>query len=178
MSEDRQISNSEKKTRVANRYALPKVPQKALTKEQQERALALRKEGKSIKRIAKELHIHDKRVAYFIRPIEEKANVHKHNKKLFKEFLKYSFKETDKSCRTFVAQINENLLSLLEGQLLGKGGSKERKQEVQEMLTNLLTSYVGAAMEVAALSFWTMPAKYKKLWLYMAGEEPEWPYEV
>lgn len=134
----------------------------------------LRKEGKSIKAIGKAIHRSDKTVAAYLRPIEEKMRKHKHNKRLFNEFTKYTCADTLSVCNDFIAIFNKGICEQ-EELFDSKLTKKELQKKFKAILDEMRDAFANAAMNVAILAFWTMPAKYKKLWLYMAGEEPTLP---
>lgn len=131
----------------------------------------LRKEGKSIKAIGKAIHRSDKTVAVYLRPIEEKMRKHKHNKRLFNEFMKYTSANTLAACNDFIAIFTKGILCQ-ENLVDSKLPKKELYKKLKSILDEMRDAFVDAAMQMTILTLWTMPAKYKKLWLYMAGEEP------
>jgi hypothetical protein len=141
---------------------------------EKKKALEQRSKGKSIKSIAKEMHISDKRVSAFLRPIEEKKRKHKANKRLFDRFVAHACSYSNDAVKEFVATISASQLSQIQNVLVGRS-KKEQKIELRKSLEELFETFLGASMSLADVAIWTMPAKYKKLWMSNILEEPKMP---
>lgn len=145
---------------------------KGLTEAEISLVLKARAAGESIKKIAKKIHVSDKRVASFLRPIEEKKRRHKINKGLFDKFVRLSCANANKTTRDFVATLNDHLLSQIED-VLKSGNKKDAKKKLRKSLDEIWVKFLDASMQMAIITMWTMPAKYKKLWMYMVCEDPQ-----
>ena len=147
----------------------------AILGEQEKKAVLKKREnGKSIKAIAKEMHISDKRISAFLKPIEEKKRKHDANKKLFDRFVALSCSHADDAVNEFVSAISDSQLSQIQNVLVGKP-KKEQKIELRKSLEELFETFLDASMRMAVVAMWTMPAKYKKLWMYNLCEDPKMP---
>lgn len=141
---------------------------------EKKKVLEQRSNGKSIKAIAKEMHISDKRISAFLRPIEEKKRKHEVNKRLFDRFVALSCSHANDAVNEFVAAISDSQLSQIQNLLVGKP-KKEQKIELRKSLEQLFETFLDASIRMAVVAMWTMPAKYKKLWMYNVMEEPKLP---
>lgn len=146
-------------------------PPKEFTEQEKKRILDYRASGKSMKFIAKAMRISDKRIAAFIRPIEDKKRKHEINKRIFDKFVVQACSTANESVNEFIASISESQLSHIRNVLGGKL-KKEQKKDLHNSLEALFETFLDASMRMAVVAMWTMPAKYKRLWLYNIYEDP------
>lgn len=142
-----------------------------LTVSEKKAVIEQRSKGKSIKAIAKDMHISDKRISAFLRPIEEKKRKHEVNKRLFDRFIAYACSHAHDAVNELVAAISESQLSQIQNVLVGKP-KKEQKIELRRSLEALFETFLDASMRMAVVAMWTMPANFKKLWMYNIFEDP------
>lgn len=142
-----------------------------LTVSEKKAVIEQRSKGKSIKAIAKEMHISDKRISAFLRPIEEKERKHRINKGLFDKFIRLTCRSANESVNEFVAELSNSQLTQIEG-VLSEQSAKKRKEKLHTALTGVLETFIAAALRMGIVAMWTMPAKYKKLWMYNIFEDP------
>ena len=154
-----------------------------LTKEQMDKIVRrYRKCGWSIKRIAKELHISDKRVSHYLKGgccdykvVAEKPKNGKGEKgvDLFSKIVKEScsklnkgiFDYSDLVCRTIL----EELLDVLKHETSVKEGMKNSEARVRKLRDSLAEVLIEAGIAV----IWTMPPALKKLWMDNIGRDPQ-----
>lgn len=144
---------------------IPESSDKTLAKMQE-----MRKNGKSIKDIARSLHISDRKVSGYF-------NVVGDPKKLNDDFQKFCSKVAmyeESTGRDFIAALNKGMLEQVEGLLKSKQPSKK---EIEESTKKILDENVDAFLDAAFISglaaFWLMPVKYKRLWLENVNTEPK-----
>ena len=99
---------------------------------------------------------------------------HKHNKRLFIEFMKHTSDRTLSACNDLIDKFTNGILDY-QALFDMKLPRNELRKRTKVMLDEMRDVFVSAAMQTAVLTLFTMPAKYKKLWLYMSGDEPTLP---
>lgn len=145
-----------------------------LSESEKSTVLKFRSKGKSIKAIAKQMHISDKRISAFLRPIEEGKRKHEVNKRLFDRFIAYACSCANDAVNEFVAAVFDSQISQIQNVTSGKP-EKELKKDLHNSLEALFETFLDASMRMAVVAMWTMPAKYKKIWLYNIFENPKLP---
>ena len=143
-----------------------------LTEDQISVIIKGREKGLSIKAIARSLHISDKRVAAFVRLLNEE----KKRDMSFHNFVREACNDADKACRHFMATLFSHVYDEMEEVADGKKHTqKEIKKHVKKALNESLDAYMDSALLMAIVAMWTMPAKFKALWLDNCNVDPKGP---
>lgn len=130
----------------------------------------MRKQGKSIKAIARHFHCSDKKIAAIVKPMDEK----KKSEMEFQRFVNLACERADCATSHFVEQFNKGVLSQMEDILKGKKTSpKEVERMTYKILDENFDAFQDAALVMGIAALWTMPAKFKKLWLDNIATEPK-----
>lgn len=134
----------------------------------------LRKEGKSIKAIARLLHISDKTVAAIVKVYDKKLK----REAAFQRFIKQVCDDTEIADKNFIATLHKSLLSQLADALIHKRliGRHEIKPALFKAFEDTKDAFAEAVSLHGILSFWTMPVYFKRLWAQSLYTEPENPY--
>lgn len=145
---------------------------KSLTQESIREIQQLRKNGWSIKAIARHFHCSDKKIAAIVRPIDEK----KKSEQEFQRFVKLACKQADCAVCHLISQLNEGMLTQMKDILVGKKTSpKEVAKMTNEILDKNFAAFQDAALAMGVAALWTMPVKFKKLWMDNMATEPKDP---
>lgn len=144
---------------------------KPLTTEQKEKITILyRERGWSIKKIAKHLHIGDKRVSAFLRgkPCGCECNK-KPAKQETDEFLitvKGLVKAYEKACNNFVDVVYKTILEEISDLLTTKKVTKkECEKRVDARLDRLFNAAMNMTYSAGCAAIFTMPPRFKRMWL-------------
>ena len=158
-------------TTKRNRSIAMKSP---LTEKQQKEIERLyRKSGWSIKKIAKHLHISDKRVSAFLRGKGGDCGIT--TKEPFQIAVEHAVKicgESIAKCTdTIYRTILESLLEVLEGANGGKS-PKAYDKKTDKMLSKLYDALAEAIYNTSVAVLFTMPKKFKNIWVSNIDNEP------
>ena len=137
------------------------MPPKALTNDQIEYILDARDEGKSIKKIAKELHISDRRISAFLAPYEKQRN------ELIKEYDNFgtiACHDAGKSLREVTAALAECFLDTISDVFQAKSSRESIAKNVKKNLDGIAESLHEMVMNIAIVTMWAMPPDKKMLW--------------
>lgn len=152
---------------------------KPLTKEQKTKMDWLyRERGWSIKKIAKHLHIGDKRVSAYLRgkPCGCECNK-KPNKKVNDSFLvtvKGLAKTYEKACNNFVDTVYKIILEEISDLLSTKKiTKKECEKRVDGRLDRLFDASMNLTYSAGCAAIFSMPPKFKRLWLESILRNPK-----
>lgn len=144
---------------------------KPLTTEQKEKITILyRERGWSIKKIAKHLHIGDKRVSAFLcgKPCGCGCNK-KPAKQETDEFLitgKGLVKAYEKACNNFVEVVYKTILEEISDLLTTKKVTKkECEKHVDARLNRLFNSAMNMTYSAGCAAIFSMPPRLKRMWL-------------
>lgn len=150
-----------------------------LTKEQKGKIDWLyRERGWSIKKIAKQLHIGDKRVSAYLRgkPCGCECNK-KPDKKLNDSFLvtvKGLAKTYEKACNNFVDTVYKIILEEISDLLSTKKiTKKECEKRVDGRLDRLFDVSMNLTYSAGCAAIFLMPPKFKRLWLESILRNPK-----
>lgn len=133
---------------------------------EEKKILAARRNGKSIKAIAKEMHVSDKRISAFLRFEENKKSECVDVKKSLSRLTDEMSKFAERDARKFIASFTRTLLEEIEKVLKG---NNNKTDNLLKNLDTTLTQFITAAMSVAMLTMWSMPKDVKQLWLNLAS---------
>ena len=152
---------------------------KPLTKEQKEKIDWLyRERGWPIKKIAKDLHIGDKRVSAYLRgkPCGCECNK-KPEKKVNDSFLvtvKGLAKAYEKACSNFVDTVYKIILEEISDLLSTKKiTKKECEKRVDENLNRLFNASINLTYSAGCAAVFMMPPNFKQLWLESILRNPK-----
>ena len=152
---------------------------KPLTKEQKEKIDRLyRERGWAIKKIAKHLHIGDKRVSAYLRgkPCGCDCNK-KPDKKVNELFLvtvKGRAKAYEEACSNFVDTVYKIILEEISDLLLPKKiTKKECEKRVDGRLDRLFNASMNLTYSAGCAAIFSMPPKFKRLWLESILRNPK-----
>ena len=152
---------------------------KPLTKEQKEKIDWLyRERGWPIKKIAKHLHIGDKRVSAYLRgkPCGCECNK-KPDKKVNDSFLvtlKGISKTYEKACSNFVDTVYKIILEEISDLLSTKKiTKKECEKRVDGRLDRLFDASMNLTYSAGCAAIFSMPPKFKRLWLESILRNPK-----
>ena len=152
---------------------------KPLTKEQKEKIDWLyRERGWSIKKIAKHLHIGDKRVSAYLRgkPCGCECTK-KPDKKVNDSFLvtvKGLAKTYEKACSNFVDTVYKIILEEISDLLSTKKiTKKECEKRVDGRLDRLFDASMNLTYSAGCAAVFTMPPRFKRLWLESILRNPK-----
>lgn len=143
----------------------------------------LRKKGKSIKAIAKAIHVSDKRVSAYLKGRKSECSCHgkgsaqKNKKDPFGEMVKMSINNFGESVSECAAIIDETVLGclheILEDISSNKKTSKKNLQRhIHKRLDCLFTGLSSAMHDAAVAMIFNMPSKMKKLWVDSINRDP------
>lgn len=148
-----------------------------LTKEQMKKVDELyRNRSWSIKKIAKELRISDRRVSAFLRGDmkgEKEKKESNGNKDFFQAAVKESVKEYERNCEHLTKVLYITILEEVKDTLGHKSWSKaELNNVVDKRLGRLFNAIVDATTMAVCEVMFTMPRKLKVLWAKSLDREP------
>ena len=166
-----------------------------LTKEQQAEVTRLyRESGWSIKKIAKILHISDRRVSAFLRgkmgtagiskpckpskagkkPCCCKQKKGKKEQDPFVSMVREGCQQFEEAAYDFVAAVDSCVVEGLEDVLSAeKISKKQMAKRMEKRLNTLLESSVEMFFNAAIAMVFTMPVGFKKLWLSSIERDPK-----
>ena len=152
---------------------------KPLMKEQKEKIDWLyRERGWSIKKIAKHLHIGDKRVSAYLRGKTCGCECNKKpGKKVNDSFLvtvKGLAKSYEKSCSNFVDTVYKIILEEISDLLSTKKiTKKECEKRVNGRLNRLFDASMNLTYSAGCAEVFTIPPRFKRLWLESILRNPK-----
>ena len=152
---------------------------KPLTKEQKEKIDWLyRERGWSIKKIAKQLHIGDKRVSAYLRGKTCRCECNKKpDKKVNDSFLvtvKGLAKTYEKACNNFVDTVYKIILEEISDLLSTKKiTKKECEKRVDGRLDRLFDASMNLTYSAGCAAIFSMPPRFKRLWLESILRNPK-----
>lgn len=153
--------------------------QKPLTEEQMEKIDRRRnKSGWSIKRIAKDLHISDKRVSAYLRgnqkPEAKKDKNPAKNKDAFLTTVKTSIEGASNAISGCADVIYDTILEVICDLFSDKKFTKkELKEKFNKRFDKLADAIGDAAYSTGVAVIFTMPPEFKKLWVESLMRNPK-----
>lgn len=154
---------------------------KALSAEQQEKVDALRSKGTSIRAIARELHIDDKRVSAYLKikgkkcccKVVGKAKPTKTEKKVepLDGILEFFGKEASEDVCKFTSVLAQFIIYVVKTLLKGDGKGYSPKQMHGEM-NKVYDQFTNTVATICAATIMAMPKKFKEFWIANIHNEP------
>ncbi|MBO6031745.1 MAG: helix-turn-helix domain-containing protein [Prevotella sp.] len=154
-----------------------------ISNEQGKEAVRLRKDGMTIKAIARKLHICDKRVSDYLKRSKSESEASgcgksSKCKKNAKDFFLMAVKEVadnyEKACCQFVDTIHKTAIEDFIDILTDKKNDtkKSREKRVKARLDKIFDALQEVTYSAGCAAIFTMPPDFKKLWMDSIARDP------